>query len=61
MDYGLIIGFGKSFYLGSKKMLNIEIRDNMGVSDINNSYQFSGTSINTNSVNLLLGYTFDVK
>jgi Outer membrane protein beta-barrel domain len=62
MDYGMVIGFGKSFNLGTKKRLNIEIRENIGMADINNiSYQFSGSSVTTNSLNLLLDYSFDIK
>ena len=60
-DIGLCIGVGKSFDFGLHNKIYIEIRDNLGVVNINKSYHFNNGKVNTNSFNLICGYSFDFK
>lgn len=59
MDFGFTAGIGKEFQLNENHQFYIELRDNLGLSNISKTEVMNGGSIKTNSVNLLVGYTFN--
>ena len=61
-DIGLCFGVGKAFDFGLKNAINIELRENLGVVNTNKDYSITGGGkVNTNSFNLICGYSFDIK
>jgi hypothetical protein len=60
LDYGLSFGIGKRFNLNEKNDLNIEIRDNLGLVNTSAVKVINDGTIKTNSVNLILGWSFGI-
>lgn len=60
MDYGICIGFGKTFNITPNSRINLELRESLGVQNVINNTYFNG-SVNTNSLSLICGYSFDLK
>ncbi len=58
-DFGVSLGFGKNFELDSSKSITIEIRENLGLSDTNKEEVLNGGNVKTNSINLLVGISFN--
>ena len=58
MDAGLQFGLGKKFSLNDKNELKIEIRENLGLININDFNAYNGGSTKTNSLNLILNWNF---
>lgn len=61
LDFGLVFGFGKTFKLKNNNEISVEIRENLGLSNISNVSIFGNGSIKTNSLNLICNYSFDLK
>ena len=59
-DFGFVFGLGKSFRLNKKNNLNIEFRNNLGLSQTNKNNTFNGNTVRSNSYNLIVGYAFDM-
>ncbi|MFD2943610.1 porin family protein [Flavobacterium notoginsengisoli] len=59
LDFGFSAGIGKEFTLTENHQLYIELRDNLGLSNISKAQAFNNDSLKTNSVNLLVGFTFN--
>src|SRR6218665_1532848 len=59
-DYGLTVGFGKIVKLTEKTDLSIEVRDNLGLSKMNDFETYGGKDIRSNSFNLIIGCSFDM-
>ncbi|MBZ4033479.1 PorT family protein [Flavobacterium sp. 17A] len=59
MDFGFTAGIGKEFKVNENHQVYVEIRDNLGVSDISKTEVMNGGAIKTNSLNVLVGYTFN--
>lgn len=57
LDFGLVFGLGKTFRLKNTNEITLEIRENLGLADISKG----DGSISTNSLNLVCGYSFDLK
>ena len=57
-DFGLSFGVGKRIKLSEKNILEIEVRNNLGLSNISDVTVINNGSIKTNSLNLILGLTF---
>ena len=55
-DFGLSIGVGKVFNIGTSHTLVLELRNNLGLTNINSDAR--GTYIKTNSINLIVGFSF---
>ncbi|MDQ6529943.1 porin family protein [Flavobacterium sp. LHD-85] len=58
MDFGLSAGFGKEFKLNDNHNIYIELRENLGLTDISKATMPTDQSIKTNSVNLIAGFIF---
>ncbi|NNT72892.1 PorT family protein [Flavobacterium sp. IMCC34852] len=61
LDFGLTIGLGKTFKLKNGNGISVEIRENLGLSDISDVPIVGDGSIKTNSLNLICNYSFDLK
>jgi len=62
LDFGLNLGIGTNFKINEKSSLNLEIRHNYGLIDINN-IKSSGTFtsyVKTNSFNMIANWQFDL-
>lgn len=59
IDSGLVLGIGKSFDIGTNKSISVEIRDNLGLSRINKQPVWESGYKKTNSLNLILGFSFN--
>jgi len=59
-DYGLTFGFGKKFKLKNNNELSIEIRENLGLSEINDVTVVDNGFVKTNSINLICNYSFNL-
>jgi hypothetical protein len=59
LDFGLVFGFGKTFKLKNNTEINVEIRENLGLSNISNVPVVDNGSIKTNSLNLICNYSFN--
>lgn len=59
LDFGLVFGFGKTFKLKNNNEINVEIRENLGLSNISNVPVVDNGSIKTNSLNLICNYSFN--
>ncbi|MGV3460699.1 MAG: porin family protein [Flavobacterium sp.] len=55
-DFGLSAGFGAAFSLSPKNTLSIELRDNLGLANINNIN--GGEDIRTHNLNLIANWSF---
>ncbi|TYP97939.1 outer membrane protein with beta-barrel domain [Tenacibaculum adriaticum] len=60
MDFGVSFGIGKIIALDEKNELIIELRDNFGLIDINSNLYNDFNKIKTNSLNLTVGWRFDL-
>lgn len=58
VDFGVVFGIGKTFEL-KKGNVFVELRDNLGLQNINNFSVWSNGDKRLNSVNLIIGYNFD--
>lgn len=61
LDAGLVLGFGKNFKLKNNQEIIIELRENLGLLNTSKVNVSGGNSVKTNSLNLILGYSFDIK
>lgn len=59
LDFGLSAGIGKEFKLDANHQIYIELRDNLGLENISKTEVINNGTIKTNSVNLLVGFTFN--
>lgn len=57
LDFGLTFGIGKTFKLKSNREIIVEIRENLGLPNLS----VLNSAIKTNSLNLICGYSFDLK
>ena len=53
-------GFGKTFKLKNNNELSIEVRENLGLSEINDVTVVDNGFIKTNSINLICNYSFNL-
>ena len=58
LDYGLTVGLGKNFDIGSQNSLHVEIRNNLGLAKINAIDVWNVGDVRTNSLSFLVGYSF---
>ncbi|WP_337966680.1 porin family protein [uncultured Flavobacterium sp.] len=58
LDFGISAGFGKEFKLNDKHSIYVELRENLGLTDIANPDMPTDESMKTNSFNLITGFTF---
>jgi hypothetical protein len=59
IDFGFSAGIGKEFKLNGITQIYIELRENLGLTNISDTPVINDGSIKTNSLNLLVGYTFN--
>ncbi|BDU27320.1 porin family protein [Flavobacterium sp. GSB-24] len=59
IDFGFSAGIGKEFKLNGINQIYIELRENLGLTNISDTPVINDGSIKTNSLNLLVGYTFN--
>ncbi|MFN3968997.1 porin family protein [Flavobacterium sp.] len=59
LDFGLVFGFGKTFKLKNNNKISVEIRDNLGLSNISDVPVVGNGYIKTNSLNLICNYSFN--
>ena len=59
-DFGLSIGFGTKITLNEKSNLNIELRENLGLTNISDAQVYDDGTIKTNSLNLILNWDFGI-
>lgn len=58
MEFGISAGFGKEFKLNDNHCIYIELRENLGLTDIAKPAMPTDESMKTNSLNLITGFTF---
>ncbi len=58
LDGGFCVGAGFTIPLLDKFTASLEIRDNIGVYDINNTPRTKGGTVQTNSLNFLVGFSY---
>lgn len=58
LDLGWSLGIGKKFKITEKNNLTVELRDNLGLSNISDVPVQGNGTVKTNSFNLLVGYEF---
>jgi Outer membrane protein beta-barrel domain len=58
LTYGLDLGLGMHFVVNENDAITIELRDNLGLSNITKQTAAGANSVKTNSVNLILSYQF---
>lgn len=58
-DFGLSFGIGKNFDWNNNKTISIEIRENLGLTNISKVDVWNGGTLKTNSINLLVGFSFN--
>ena len=59
-DLGLSLGVGKRFDVGEGNYLDIEVRNNLGLTNISATEVIDDGTIKTNSINLILSYFFSL-
>ncbi|WET01947.1 porin family protein [Flavobacterium sp. YJ01] len=59
LDFGLSAGIGKEFKLDTNHQIYVEIRENLGLQNISKTEVINDGTIKTNSLNLLVGFTFN--
>ncbi|MBV1923488.1 MAG: PorT family protein [Flavobacteriaceae bacterium] len=59
-DFGLSIGLGTKIILNEKHDLNIEVRENLGLSNISDAPVYNDGTLKTNSFNLILNWDFGI-
>jgi len=57
-DIGLSFGIGKKFKVSENNSINVELRNNLGLTNISDVPVQGNGTVKTNSVNLLLSYEF---
>jgi hypothetical protein len=58
LDYGLTVGLGKHFDIGSQNSIHLEIRNNLGLAKINKNDVWNDGHVRTNSLSFMVGYSF---
>ncbi len=58
IDFGISAGFGKEFKLNDNHSIYVELRENLGLTDIAKPAMPTDESMKTNSLNLITGFTF---
>lgn len=58
LDYGLTVGLGKHFDIGTQNSIHFEIRNNLGLAKINKNDVWNGGHVRTNSLSFMVGYSF---
>lgn len=58
-DFGLSVGIGKTFDLNEKNSIFVEIRENLGLSNTTKNPVWGDGKFRTNSLNLVMGYSFN--
>lgn len=58
-DFGVSIGIGKTFEINQMGSIYIELRENLGLSNINNYDIKEYGDLKTNSLNLMIGYSLN--
>lgn len=56
--YGVNLGLGTRFVVNNNNAINIEVRDNLGLSNITRQTAAGGNSVKTNSLNLIVAWQF---
>lgn len=59
LDLGFSFGLGKNFELNQNNSIYFEIRENLGLLNINKSEVWNNRNAKTNSINLIAGYYFN--
>jgi opacity protein-like surface antigen len=57
-EFGAALGLGISYPIANRLVLSAEIRNNLGLTEINDSYITDSKSARTNVVNLMLGVAY---
>ncbi|MDX2430330.1 MAG: outer membrane beta-barrel protein, partial [Bacteroides sp.] len=57
-DWGISAGLGIAIPIGSKLSLSLEVRNNLGLSQINTGDVWQGGYVKTNATNLLVGAAY---
>ena len=60
IDVGLSFGIGTKIYINDKSDLNIELRENLGLLNIDNGDYGNENIIKTNYLNLILNWSFGI-
>ena len=60
LDFGITSGLGMNFPIQEKFLLNFEIRNNLGLTNISSVPVYNDGSIKTNSTNLLIGIVYRI-
>lgn len=58
-DFGLSFGVGKKFEFSNTMTFNLEIRDNLGLTNTSKIGVWNGGTVKTNSLNLMVGLAFN--
>lgn len=58
-DFGWSFGLGRNFDLKNKKTINLEIRENLGLTNTSKIDVWNGGTVKTNSINLIVGMSFN--
>lgn len=58
-DFGLSFGVGKNFEFSNNMTFNLEIRDNLGLTNTSKIDVWNGGTLKTNSFNLIVGLAFN--
>lgn len=56
IDFGLSLGFGLEIPVSSTGAITLEIRDNLGLTNISRSKESDAPELKTNTANLMVGY-----
>jgi hypothetical protein len=56
LSFGVNLGAGMRFSINEKNTLSVELRDNLGLSNISRQTTINGGSVKTNSVNLIVSW-----
>jgi hypothetical protein len=58
LDYGINLGAGYRLPIYGSNNINIELRDNMGLVDVNDNSRLGPDKVHTNTVNLIVSWQF---
>ncbi|KOS07362.1 hypothetical protein AM493_15935 [Flavobacterium akiainvivens] len=58
--YGVNLGLGMCFDVNENNTINVEVRDNLGLSNITRQTATGANSVKTNSVNLIIAWQFEL-
>lgn len=59
LDFGLNLGFGTKIKVTDKHNMNLELRHNLGLSNISETKTINDKAVKTNSFNLIANWQFD--